>query len=188
MRDETAITAPPLPPGVALKTVYADFLGYAFKHARDFFKASTIDGPALWQRLKKTFELVFAIPNGWTETQQTFIRDAVVNALILPSNFAQQRLHFVPEAEASVHFAVEHMNVAHLMRVGQVFAVLDAGVFIIVSKIDCERLYALAGGSTVDTTIYRCEAIAPRLRLVEVTASECVQAGRQAIVVLWCRC
>ncbi|KAH7100085.1 hypothetical protein BKA62DRAFT_831200 [Auriculariales sp. MPI-PUGE-AT-0066] len=34
-----------------------------------------------------------------------------------------------------------------------------------------------AGGSTVDTTLYTCTAVAPKLELEEVTASDCVQAG-----------
>lgn len=159
MRDENAITVPALPPRVTLSVVYRDFLRYAFNHASEFFKSSTLDGQALWERLGRSFEIVFAIPNGWNNTQQNFIQDAAVAAGILPANFARQRLFFVSEAEASVHFAVEHMNVAHSMQIGTVFAVLDAG------------------GSTVDTTIYRCETVAPKLRLVEVTSSECVQAG-----------
>ncbi|EJD39203.1 hypothetical protein AURDEDRAFT_91639 [Auricularia subglabra TFB-10046 SS5] len=159
MRDENDIAVPPLPPKVALDQVYADFLRFTFDHAADCFRRSTLDGAVLWDRLKASTELVFAIPNGWSGTQQNFIRDAVIAAGVLPANFAPERLSFVSEAEASVHFALEHMNVGHLLRLGAHFIVLDAG------------------GSTVDTTIYRCEAVAPKLRLVEVTSSECVQAG-----------
>lgn len=130
MRDENAITAPPLPANVTLEKVYTDFLRFTFDHAKQYFQTSTLDGNLLWDRLGRSFELVFAIPNGWSETQQNFLRTVIVAAGILPANFAQTRLSFVSEAEASVHFAVEHMNVAHLMRVGAVFAVLDAGTFI----------------------------------------------------------
>ena len=34
-----------------------------------------------------------------------------------------------------------------------------------------------AGGSTVDSTLYECKGITPKLLLEEVCASECVQAG-----------
>ena len=34
-----------------------------------------------------------------------------------------------------------------------------------------------AGGSTVDSTLYECKGITPKLILEEVCASECVQAG-----------
>ncbi|EJD39210.1 hypothetical protein AURDEDRAFT_146694 [Auricularia subglabra TFB-10046 SS5] len=159
MRMAQNLSVPPLPRGVALSRVYADFLRFLFSHARDSFQGRTPDGPVLWQRLRASFELVLAIPNGWSGAQQAFLREAVVAAGILPRNFASHRLAFVPESEASVHFALDHMNVAHWLRVGVCFAVLDAG------------------GSTVDTTIYRCTALVPRVKLVEVTSSECVQAG-----------
>ena len=34
-----------------------------------------------------------------------------------------------------------------------------------------------AGGSTVDSTLYECKEITPKLILEEVCASQCVQAG-----------
>ena len=34
-----------------------------------------------------------------------------------------------------------------------------------------------AGGSTVDSTLYKCKKVTPKLILKEVCASECVQAG-----------
>lgn len=160
MRKENALDVPPLPPNVPLRTVYTDFLRFAFTHARDTFVRTSPDAAALWARLGGAFELVYAIPNGWGGAQQAFVRDALVGAGVLPANFAPARLAFVSEAEASAHFALAHMNIAHWLKVGSVFAVLDAG------------------GSTVDTTIYRCTALAPKLRLEEVTSSECVQAGR----------
>ncbi|KZV96842.1 hypothetical protein EXIGLDRAFT_833267 [Exidia glandulosa HHB12029] len=159
MRDANKLDVPPLPPNVTLRKVYADFLRFAFTHARDSFIRNNPDGAALWARLGNTFELVYAIPNGWGGTQQSFIREALVAANVFPATFSPNRLAFVSEAEASAHFALEHMGIAHWLKVGSVFAVLDAG------------------GSTVDTTIYRCTAVAPKVRLEEVTSSECVQAG-----------
>lgn len=159
MRDSQDVSAPPLPSMVTLQKVYADFLRFLFNHARDSFQRCNPDGAILWQRLRSTFELVFAVPNGWTGTQHVFLRDAVVSAGIFPRNFESPRLAFVPEAEASVHFALDHMNVGPWLRVGSYFAVLDAG------------------GSTVDTTVYKCVSLVPRVRLEEVTSSECVQAG-----------
>lgn len=102
---------------------------------------------------------MLAIPNGWDVVQQGFLRDAVVLAGILPEGYEPRRLQFVSEAEASVHFALQHSDGERWLRPGTNFLVLDAG------------------GSTVDTTLYRCTAITPKLQLEEVTASECVQAG-----------
>ena len=162
MRTQNHLTPPPLPRGVTLKTVYADMLAYLFKHARQFVDSSSLDAlgrGSLWMRLKSNFVLVMAIPNGWDDSQQAFLREAVVSAGILPFDHDHERLKFVSESEASVHFAINYANIGTWLRKGTTFAVCDAG------------------GSTVDTTVYKCVAEAPQLRLEEVTSSECVQAG-----------
>lgn len=150
---------PALPNGVSLKQIYAHFLSYLFKHSVEFFKSNSHDGELIWARLKDSFDLVLAIPNGWDTTQQGFLRDMVVLADVLPKGHDAKRLQFVSEAEASVHFALEHSDGIRWLSPGTNFAVLDAG------------------GSTVDTTLYRCSATQPKLALEEVTASDCVQAG-----------
>lgn len=159
MRD-SGINPPPLPPGVSIGQVYRDFIAYTFTHARKHFSGSRHREDDLWDRFSQSFELVFAIPNFWSDAEQLFIRDAVIAAGVLPPDFAEHRLAFVSEAEASVQYALDTMNTRLEMKAGLVFGVLDAG------------------GSTVDTTIYRCTAAAPQLRLEEVTSSECVLAGR----------
>lgn len=145
LRSACQLQAPPfrLPRHVLLQTVYKDFIGHACRHAVQFFQDTQFDGRELWTKLSSSFELVFAIPNGWAEEEQCFIRNAVVAAGILPPEFAENRLAFVSEAEASVHFALSqtdfasHMTsgkiVVHCeallidMNIGRVFAVLDAG-------------------------------------------------------------
>ena len=162
MRTKNHLTPPPLPRGVTLKTVYADMLAYLFKHARQFVDSSSLDAVgrgSLWTRLKSNFVIIMAIPNGWDDSQQAFLREAVVAAGILPFDHDHERLKFVSESEASVHFAINYTNIETWLREGTTFAVCDAG------------------GSTVDTTVYKCVAAAPQLRLEEVTSSECVQAG-----------
>ncbi|KAH7096188.1 hypothetical protein BKA62DRAFT_38331 [Auriculariales sp. MPI-PUGE-AT-0066] len=156
------LTPPPLPQGVSLKTVYADFLGYLFTHSRQFLDSSTLDATgrgSLWTRLKSNFVICLAIPNGWEDAEQAFLRNAVIAAGILPYNHDRERLKFVSESESSIHFAVKYAGISNWLREGTILGVLDAG------------------GSTVDTTIYRCVSCVPQLRLEEVTSSECVQAG-----------
>ena len=43
MRTQNNLTPPALPRHVPLKTVYADFLAYVFKHARAFVDKSSLD-------------------------------------------------------------------------------------------------------------------------------------------------
>ena len=68
-------------------------------------------------------------------------------------------MRFVSEGEASVHYALNYTPTVQWLRKGLLFAVVDAG------------------GSTVDSTLYKCKMITPKLILEEVCASECVQAG-----------
>ena len=161
MRAENDITPPPLPDHVNIKTVYTDFLKYIFEHTKSFVNRSGFDahGNPLFDGLKDNFILVMAIPNGWDDAQQAFLRDAVVGSGILPTDHDRQRLQFVSEAEASIHFAINYARIGSWLREGAKLAVCDAG------------------GSTVDTTVYTCISASPALKLKEATASECVQAG-----------
>ncbi|KZV88112.1 hypothetical protein EXIGLDRAFT_722966 [Exidia glandulosa HHB12029] len=159
LRQQNKITPPKLPPGVTVEKVYRDFIGYVFKHAQKFVQETSVDADEVTARTSLNYHVVLAIPNGWDAVQQGFLRKVLVDAGVFPYNFDARRLSFVTESEASVHFAIQYSNdIDQWLHQGTCFAVLDAG------------------GSTVDTTIYRCLSEDP-LQLEEVTASECVQAG-----------
>ncbi|KAH7100092.1 hypothetical protein BKA62DRAFT_831207 [Auriculariales sp. MPI-PUGE-AT-0066] len=144
-----ALEIPSLPHGVTLKQVYTHWLQYIYAHATSFFREQSLDGPTIWDRVKDRVEIILAIPNGWDLSQQD----------ISPGRHDPKRLMFVSEAEASVHYGLLHTDGDRWLKPGMKFCVLDAG------------------GSTVDTTLYKCAAITPKLELEEVTASDCVQAG-----------
>jgi hypothetical protein len=153
------LTFPPLPPGVNIKTIYADFLKFLYGSTGEFIRRNIQGGATTWSRLQTKTEFIFATPNGWDARQQGFLRDAAVQGGLLPAHNADDRIGFITEAEASVHFAMAHSDSRDWMRPGVVFAILDAG------------------GSTVDTTLYRCEAMRPHLKLKEVKGSECIQVS-----------
>ncbi|KAH7100086.1 hypothetical protein BKA62DRAFT_801954 [Auriculariales sp. MPI-PUGE-AT-0066] len=161
MRTSTGagLEIPPLPFGVTKKQVYTDFLKYIYAHAISFFIDHSPDGKIIWDRVKSKVEIVLAIPNGWDLAQHSFLRDVIVLAKVLPQGHDPKRLMFVSEAEASVHYALHYTNGERWLKPGMKFCVLDAG------------------GSTVDTTLYECSAVTPKLELKEVTSSDCVQAG-----------
>jgi len=161
MRVAHNIQVPPLPPNVTIEAVYADMLAYIFVAATGFAETRIVDIQAQhpWPRLQATFQVCLAIPNGWDLREQNFLRQAVVRAGIFTSAEASTRLHFVSESEASVHFAVHCGQSTAWLHRGTVFAVCDVG------------------GSTTDTTVYRCIQETPELKFEEVTARECVQAG-----------
>jgi len=146
---------PTLPTGVTLKKIYKHYLKYLWDHAQNFFINNTVDGERIWNRLGDKSFIVLATPNGWDTTQQGFLRQAVIDAGIISKGQDEDRLSFVTEGEASVHYALHYSQSRGWMKEGGMFAVTDAG------------------GSTVDSTLYRCKGVLPKLVLEEVCASEC---------------
>ncbi|CAE6539034.1 unnamed protein product [Rhizoctonia solani] len=148
----------PLPFTVPLSQIYSDFLGYLLQHTKSYFEDHIIDGRRIWNQYKSTMEVVLAHPNGWGIREQAFLRLSAVKAGFTNANDAATRVHFVNEAEASVHFCALYSDIGSQLKLGTTFAVCDAG------------------GSTVDTTVYAVRGANP-LRLEETRASDCVQAG-----------
>jgi hypothetical protein len=116
MRAKNSIDVPPLPNGISLSTIYADFLRYLFEHTRVFFQLHEIDGAKVWERLTgmNRIEVVLAHPNGWMEVEQTFLRQAAVNAGMASK---MDTVHIVNEAEASVHFLMFQEGMASSLKV-----------------------------------------------------------------------
>lgn len=108
---------PALPPGVSLRQIYTDFLGYLLKHTQTYFEDRILDGRLIWQRYKPTMEVVIAHPNGWAIREQTFLRGAAVDAGFVEDSKAQSKIRFVTEAEASVHFCIYHTNLGSRLQV-----------------------------------------------------------------------
>ncbi|KIM25132.1 hypothetical protein M408DRAFT_316623 [Serendipita vermifera MAFF 305830] len=152
---------PPLPEDVLIHQVYSDFLHYLMKNTRISFEQSIPNGPAVWRRLKSTMILILTTPNGWDFTQQTVLRKAAISAGLVKEeeDTAYELLEFITEGEASVHYVLSYSQSKTWLDVGSVFAVVDAG------------------GSTVDSTLYKCMSTTPRIILEEVCPSECIQAG-----------
>ena len=159
MLAHTHFQRPSLPHGITITKIYADFIRHCYKRTIKSFVDATPDGAQILHRLQSNVDLVFAVPNGWSQSQRAIMRRAIDLADILPQNPGPDRISFVSEAEASVHFVLLHARSAtSWMNPGCIFACLDAG------------------GSTVDTTMYECVSLDP-LKLVEVTGSECAHAG-----------
>ncbi|KAG8821142.1 hypothetical protein FRC17_009911, partial [Serendipita sp. 399] len=149
---------PPLPLGVTLSQLYADFIRYIYKETKEFFVNNTPNGQFVWSRLEGRMPIIFCTPNGWDMSEHAFLRKAAIRAGIVTDSAANDRLLFITEGEASVHYSLAHTKTAEWLKEGTIFAVTDAG------------------GSTVDSTLYRCRRERP-LVLEEVCASACVQAG-----------
>ncbi|KAG8807085.1 hypothetical protein FRC17_004661, partial [Serendipita sp. 399] len=149
---------PPLPRGTSLVQVYADFIRYIYKVTKNFFTNKTPTGQQIWSRLENRMPIIFCVPNGWDIRQHAVITDAAKRSGIVTEHDAEDRLWFLTEGEASVHYALAHSKTVTWLNDRTIFAVTDVG------------------GSTVDSTLYRCQSRIP-LILEEVCASACVQAG-----------
>jgi hypothetical protein len=146
---------PPLPAGITIEQVYADLMRYLMVHTRAYFEITTPNGAEIWTRLRDTMIIVLATPNAWAIREQETLRKAAIRGSLVTEENASQRLRFVTEAEASVHYALAHVP-GEWLKPCTVLGVIDCG------------------GSTVDTTIYRCESISP-LGVTEACPNECVQ-------------
>jgi hypothetical protein len=97
----------PLPDGVTIEQVYADFMGYLFQHTETYFMESEIGGATLWMELKDSIDFVIAHPNGWGLNEQALLKRAAIAAGLVDSAAkAEQHIQFVSEAEASAHFVL----------------------------------------------------------------------------------
>jgi len=159
MKQRHNLKVQPLPTGISLQTIYTDFMVYLMKHTQEFFESRILDGGKVWDELHKDMTIVIAHPNGWTVKEQNFLRKAAVAARYTSEAKAHAQIHFVSEAEASVHFCMFHSDLHNRLNPNVNFIVCDAG------------------GSTVDTTAYCVKTASPMLELEEKKASACVQAG-----------
>ncbi|KIM23512.1 hypothetical protein M408DRAFT_262801 [Serendipita vermifera MAFF 305830] len=157
MSTTQAFEIPPLPVGVSIERVYADIMRYLMDGTQRFFERTIPNGPEIWARVRNTIIVVLATPNGWGIREQVVLRNAAIRASLVKEETAGQLVQFVTESEASVHYALAYPDSRWLKR-NVIFAIIDCG------------------GSTADTTVYRCVSTDP-LSLKEACPSECIQAG-----------
>jgi hypothetical protein len=110
MKDRSPLSLDPLPKGVTIDTIYADFFRYLYRHMQTFFEERELQGTKIWGDLsqRNKIEFVIAHPNGWTSKEQAFLRNTVVRGGLISKSGAAESVHMLTEAEASVHFVVFH--------------------------------------------------------------------------------
>jgi hypothetical protein len=106
-----------LPTGVPLSQVYADFLRYLLQHTQQYFEDHILDGETIWKTYKPTMDVIIAHPNGWGVREQGFLRTAAVTAGFTSAEQASSQVHFVTEAEASVHFCTHYTTLRSQLKV-----------------------------------------------------------------------
>ena len=100
---------PPLPPNKTVVNVFADFLRYLLECASSYIQETHPSGVDLWKAHRDEIHFVLSHPNGWEGKEQSQMRQAAVEAGLIPDTHAgHERVSFVTEGEESLHFAVEN--------------------------------------------------------------------------------
>ncbi|KAI0708747.1 hypothetical protein C8T65DRAFT_740129 [Cerioporus squamosus] len=166
LRPDTLDTAevnkekiPPLPAGKTVVQVLADFMRYMVDCARTYISESEASGESLWNSVKDTVDFVLCHPNGWEGLQQSKMRQAAILAGLVPETpEGHDRVHFVSEGEAGLHFCVQNCLTSESITPGERIMVVDAG------------------GGTVDISSYVFKSSAP-LSVEETASPDCVMLG-----------
>lgn len=100
---------PSLPAGKNIVRVFADFLGYLMacteKYIKETYATMTED---IWSTLRDDMVVVLAHPNGWGGAQQQQMRRSAILAKIIPDTpDGHDRVSFVTEGEASLHYCIQ---------------------------------------------------------------------------------
>lgn len=107
-----------LPKGKSIEDVLGEFLRYLFNCTHDFFVQSMNQGERRWNEVRSRVVIVLSHPNSWQQQQQDILRQAVILAgLLSPQEAQSDRLRFVSEGEASLHFCLQHKGMLGLQKV-----------------------------------------------------------------------
>ncbi|KAJ3859048.1 hypothetical protein EV359DRAFT_75728 [Lentinula novae-zelandiae] len=142
---------PALPGNKTPVAVFSDFLRYLFECTKSYIQRDTLGGHH-WNSVEHNIDFILAHPNGWEVSQQGQMRRAAIMAGLVSEVESQERVHFVTEGEASLHFCINR-NIPFKK---------DEGVIIVD-----------AGGGTVDLSGYRQTPSG----FEEIVTSQCVGQG-----------
>jgi hypothetical protein len=91
---------PPLPRGITVERIFADFLCYVKEQVAQYIQNSHGNGDQIWAVLYPTMAVVLTTPNGWEGAQQQLMRSAATKAGLVDTP-GLHRIRFVSEAEVS---------------------------------------------------------------------------------------
>ncbi|TFK71045.1 hypothetical protein BDN72DRAFT_877353 [Pluteus cervinus] len=149
---------PPIPPSKTIVDVFADFFDYLYRSSRAYIEEHHSSGRLLWSSVESKIEFVLSHPNGWEGPQQGQMREAAILAGLVPdTKEGKDRIHFVTEGEASLHFCISKNLMPESIESGARLMVVDAG------------------GGTIDISTY--EKAMDEMRFEEVAAPQCKLRG-----------
>ncbi|KAK0222693.1 hypothetical protein EDD85DRAFT_959951 [Armillaria nabsnona] len=147
---------PPLPPNKTVIQIFSDFYAYLFKCAKSFILETHQSALVFWNSVEDHIEFILSHPNGWQGPQQSKMRQAVVDAGLVPDNEeGHARVQFVTEGEASLHFCIHH-GLSSYLKDDEAVVIIDAGG----GTVDISS-YTTAPSSTPDVKSFQ-EVAAPQ--------------------------
>lgn len=102
---------PPLPRNKTAIDVFGDVLHYLFDATKRYIQER--QGVDMWNSVEDDIHFILSHPNGWEGKQQSDMRRAAVIAGLVASDAqAAERVSFVTEGEASLHFCLNKIPAA----------------------------------------------------------------------------
>ena len=99
----------PFPPAKTKEDVLSDFLQYLYDCTREFIEDAHPDGVLLWKSLHDDAQFVISHPTNWGGQQHHVVRECMVRSGLLPGP-SSNRLAFVSEGEANLHYIMRHRH------------------------------------------------------------------------------
>ncbi|KAF9465196.1 hypothetical protein BDZ94DRAFT_1307345 [Collybia nuda] len=149
---------PALPENKAAIDIFVDFLQYLYACTKIYIQDTHANGVTLWNSVENLgrIEFVLSHPNGWEGAQQAQMRTAAVRAGLIPDTTAgHERVRFVTEGEASLHFCIQSGLMTDDMKKGNGVLIVDAG------------------GGTVDISAYAPSASSRGFSFAETAPPQC---------------
>lgn len=93
---------------------------YLYACTKAYIQETHANGADLWTSVEDLGRIDFVLshPNGWEGAQQAQMRTAAVQAGLIPdTNDGRERVQFVTEGEASLHFCIQSGLTTDSMKV-----------------------------------------------------------------------
>jgi len=146
---------PPLPRNKTVIDIFSDLLTYMYKSTKRYIRER--QGDDIWESVGTNIEFILSHPNGWEGKQQSEMRRAAITAgLVANASEATDRISFVTEGEASLHFCLNKIPAALQKYANDGIVVADCG------------------GGTVDISTY-ARSLGNKFK--EISPAECLLQG-----------
>lgn len=107
---------PFLPKNKTAIDVFADYFRYLYRCTLTYISETYGGGAALLSTMEEHTEFIITHPNGWEGLPQSHLRKAAARGGLVPDP-DDDRIHFVTEGEAALHFCMRNHLTGEVMKV-----------------------------------------------------------------------